>query len=146
MGKTLITIRRLAIALVLVLAYGYYRMIGSTAALAQVGLISFAAVAQFAPAFFGALMWKRATARGAMAGLAAGALVWVYTLLLPVLRRCRLDWQRPDRAGAVRPGFSPAPDAVQHGNGCLEPRRAVEPCRKSLRLCRVFPEPPAHPY
>jgi Na+/proline symporter/signal transduction histidine kinase len=83
MGKTLITIRRLAIALVLVLAYAYYRMIGSTAALAQVGLISFAAVAQFAPAFVGALVWKRATARGAMAGLTAGTLVWAYTLLLP---------------------------------------------------------------
>ena len=83
MGKTLITIRRLAIALVLVLAYGYYRMIGSSAALAQVGLISFAAVAQFAPAFFGALIWKRATSRGAMAGLMAGTAVWAYTLLLP---------------------------------------------------------------
>jgi signal transduction histidine kinase len=52
-------------------------------ALAQVGLISFAAVAQFAPAFFGGLMWKRATARGAMWGITAGFIVWVYTLLLP---------------------------------------------------------------
>jgi Na+/proline symporter/nitrogen-specific signal transduction histidine kinase len=83
MGKTLITIRRLAIAAVLVMAYGYFKMIGSTAALAQVGLISFAAVAQFAPAFFGAMIWKRATARGAMAGILAGTLVWGYTLLLP---------------------------------------------------------------
>ena len=41
------------------LAYSYYRMIGSTAALAQIGLISFAAMAQFAPAFFGGLVWKR---------------------------------------------------------------------------------------
>ncbi len=83
MGKTLIAIRRLAIVLILVMAYGYYKMIGSTAALAQVGLISFAAVAQFAPAFFGALVWKRATARGAMAGLLFGTSVWAYTLLLP---------------------------------------------------------------
>ena len=83
MGETLILIRRLAIIFVLALAYAYYRMIGTSVALAQVGLLSFAAVAQFAPAFFGGLVWKRATARGAMWGITAGFLVWVYTLLLP---------------------------------------------------------------
>lgn len=83
MGETLILIRRLAIIVVLALAYAYYRMIGTSVALAQVGLLSFAAVAQFAPAFFGGLMWKRATARGAMWGITAGFAVWVYTLLLP---------------------------------------------------------------
>ena len=83
MGETLILIRRLAIIFVLVLAYAYYRMIGTSAALAQVGLISFAAVAQFAPAFFGGLVWKRATARGAMWGITAGFIVWIYTLLMP---------------------------------------------------------------
>ncbi len=83
LGRTLVMVRRLSIAAVLVLAYGYFRMIGSTAALAQVGLISFAAVAQFAPAFFGAMVWRRATALGAMAGITAGTLVWFYTLFLP---------------------------------------------------------------
>ncbi|MCX7345322.1 MAG: PAS domain-containing hybrid sensor histidine kinase/response regulator [Alphaproteobacteria bacterium] len=83
MGERLVLIRRWAIVLVLTLAYGYYRMIGSSAALAQVGLISFAAIAQLAPAFFGGLLWRRGTARGAMAGIAAGSTVWLYTLLLP---------------------------------------------------------------
>ncbi|WP_366935648.1 NahK/ErcS family hybrid sensor histidine kinase/response regulator [Aestuariivirga sp.] len=83
MGETLILIRRFAIIFVLALAYAYYRMIGAPVALAQVGLLSFAAVAQFAPAFFGGLVWRRATARGAMWGITAGFLVWVYTLLLP---------------------------------------------------------------
>ena len=122
MGKTLITVRRLAIALVLVLAYGYYRMIGSTAALAQVGLISFAAVAQFAPAFFGALVWKRATSRGAMAGLMAGALVWAYTLLLPSFADAGwigkgLIEQGPFGLGFLRPRmlFSMDLDALSHG-------------------------------
>ena len=45
--------------------------------------LSFAAVAQLAPAFFGGLIWRRATARGAMAGMTVGILVWAYTLLLP---------------------------------------------------------------
>ncbi len=83
MSETLIQIRRSAIVCVLALAYAYYRMIGTSAALGQVGLLSFAAVAQFAPAFFGGLVWKRATARGAMWGITAGFLVWLYTLLLP---------------------------------------------------------------
>ena len=52
-------------------------------ALAQTGLISFAAVAQFAPAFIVGLVWKRATARGAKMGLIAGFAIWFYTLFLP---------------------------------------------------------------
>jgi Na+/proline symporter/signal transduction histidine kinase len=122
MGKTLITIRRLAIALVLVLAYGYYRMIGSSAALAQVGLISFAAVAQFAPAFFGALIWRRATSRGAMAGLMAGTAVWAYTLLLPSIADAGwigkdLIEQGPFGLGIFRPRmlFGMDLDALSHG-------------------------------
>src|SRR5207302_3610621 len=82
-GRLLIAIRRWAIAFILLLAYSYYRMIGSTAALAQIGLISFAAIAHFAPAFFGGIIWKRATAQGATAGIAAGFALWAYTLLLP---------------------------------------------------------------
>jgi signal transduction histidine kinase/CheY-like chemotaxis protein len=48
-------------------------------------LLSFAAIAQLAPAFFGGLIWRRATARGALAGMAIGILTWAYTLLLPSL-------------------------------------------------------------
>src|SRR5262249_58848554 len=53
------------------------------AELGGVGLLSFAAVAQLAPAFFGGLIWRRGTSRGAIAGMSAGILVWAYTLLLP---------------------------------------------------------------
>ena len=83
MGRTLITIRRAAIGCILALAFVYYEAIGSSAALAQIGLISFAAIAQFAPAFFGGLFWRRATAAGAMAGITAGFALWAYTLFLP---------------------------------------------------------------
>ncbi len=83
MGRKLITIRRWAICAILLLAYSYYWMAGNSAALAQTGLISFAAVAQFAPAFFGGLIWKRGTAVGAMAGICSGFAMWAYTLLIP---------------------------------------------------------------
>jgi Na+/proline symporter/signal transduction histidine kinase len=82
-SPALITIRRMIICSILMLSYIYYWSAGNSAALAQTGLISFAAVAQFAPAFFGGLIWPRATARGAGAGIIIGFLVWAYTLLVP---------------------------------------------------------------
>ncbi|MEX2128229.1 MAG: PAS domain-containing hybrid sensor histidine kinase/response regulator [Xanthobacteraceae bacterium] len=82
MGALLLRARRFSIFCVLLLAYLYYHMAGE-AQLAQIGLLSFAAVAQFGPAFFGGLFWRQATARGAIAGLAIGVVVWAYTLLLP---------------------------------------------------------------
>ncbi len=81
-GRFLLTVRRMAIFVILFLAYLYYRLAGD-AQLASIGLLSFAAIAQLAPAFFGGLIWRRATARGAMAGMTTGILVWAYTLLLP---------------------------------------------------------------
>ena len=82
MGALLLRARRLSIFCVLLLAYLYYHIAGE-AQLAQIGLLSFAAVAQFGPAFFGGLFWRRANARGAIAGLVIGVGVWAYTLLLP---------------------------------------------------------------
>jgi len=81
-GRLLLAVRRAAIFLIISLAYVYYRLAGE-AQLASIGLLSFAAVAQLAPAFFGGLIWRRATARGAVAGMSCGILVWAYTLLLP---------------------------------------------------------------
>jgi Na+/proline symporter len=82
LGRLLLAVRRVAIFIILLLAYMYYRSAGD-AQLAAIGLLSFAAVAQLAPAFFGGLIWRRATARGAMAGMTVGIVVWGYTLLLP---------------------------------------------------------------
>jgi Na+/proline symporter/nitrogen-specific signal transduction histidine kinase len=79
----LIAIRRIAIASILLLGYIYFRAAGEAYALVGIGLISFAAVAQFAPAMFGGMYWKQGTHAGAVAGLLAGFVVWMYTLLLP---------------------------------------------------------------
>ncbi len=83
MGKVLLNIRRTAILAILVLGYVCYRLISDSLALASIGLISFAAIAQFAPALFGGLIWKRATAKGAIAGVSAGFAIWAYALLFP---------------------------------------------------------------
>ncbi|HEV2954476.1 MAG TPA: PAS domain-containing hybrid sensor histidine kinase/response regulator [Xanthobacteraceae bacterium] len=82
LGGMLLTIRRVAIFFILCLAYLHYRSAGA-AQLASIGLMSFAAIAQLAPAFFGGLIWRRGTARGAIAGMTVGILAWIYTLLLP---------------------------------------------------------------
>jgi signal transduction histidine kinase len=79
----LLGIRRGAIVTVVLLGYFYFRLAGEAYALVAIGLISFAAVAQFAPAVIGGIYWKGATRAGALAGLGAGFAVWLYTLLLP---------------------------------------------------------------
>jgi Na+/proline symporter/signal transduction histidine kinase/ActR/RegA family two-component response regulator len=81
-GDFLLRIRRFAIFGIMVLAYFYYRALGNTQ-LAAIGLLSFAALAQLAPAFFGGLFWRQGTARGAMTGMLVGFAVWAYTLFVP---------------------------------------------------------------
>ena len=78
----LLRVRRFAIFAIMVMAYCYYSALGNTQ-LAAIGLLSFAAIAQLAPAFFGGLFWRQATAQGAMGGMLVGVAVWMYTLFIP---------------------------------------------------------------
>ena len=87
LSRLLLGIRRAAIVGILLLGYAYFRFAGEAYALVAIGLISFAAVAQFAPAMLGGLYWRQATRAGAIAGLAAGFAVWAYTLLAPSFAR-----------------------------------------------------------
>ncbi len=75
--------RRVSIAVIMALGYFYYRLSGGGAALASIGLIAFAGIAQILPALVGGLFWRGATRTGALAGLTVGFALWVYTLLLP---------------------------------------------------------------
>ena len=75
--------RRFSIAAVLALGYAYYRMSGGSTALAAIGLIAFAGVAQFLPAMVFGLFWRGATRAGAGLGLSVGFVIWAYTLFLP---------------------------------------------------------------
>jgi signal transduction histidine kinase/PAS domain-containing protein len=85
MAWRLLAVRRGAIFAILLLGYLFYLLLerGRPHGLVSIGLVSFAAIAQFAPAFFGGLLWRNATARGAIAGILSGFAVWAYTLLLP---------------------------------------------------------------
>lgn len=107
MAQMLLNVRRAAIFLILFLTYLYYRTTGDVQ-LAQIGLLSFAAVAQVGPAFAAGLVWRRATARGAICGIFVGTLVWAYTLLVPTLAD----------AGLIPPAFV---QAGPFGIGWLRP-------------------------
>jgi Na+/proline symporter/signal transduction histidine kinase len=80
----MLSVRRVSIVVILLLAYVSYRLLGSTASLATIGQIAFAAITQLTPAMLGALYWKQANRRGVFAGLAAGIFLWFYTLVLPI--------------------------------------------------------------
>lgn len=81
----LLAIRRGAIVLILLMGYTYFRFIGEFYALVSIGLVSFAAVAQFGPAILGGIFWKQGSRSGALWGLIAGFTIWIYTLFLPSL-------------------------------------------------------------
>ncbi|MCL6416206.1 hybrid sensor histidine kinase/response regulator [Aestuariirhabdus sp. Z084] len=85
--RRVLVLRRLSISVVLLLAFGYYRWLSEVDALSAIGLVSFVAVAQLAPAILLGMGWQRANRKGALWGLSAGFGVWGYTLLLPVLVR-----------------------------------------------------------
>ncbi len=104
----LLGIRRGAIVLILLLGYLYFKLAGEAYALVSIGLISFAAVAQFAPAILGGIFWKGGSRAGALCGLLGGFTVWIYTLFLPALARS--GWlpvsfleQGPFGIGLLRP-------------------------------------------
>lgn len=87
MRRRVLHVRWAAALLVLGLAYGYERAFGPRFGLASIGLVSFTAVLQLAPALLGGLFWRGASKAGAVAGILAGFAVWAYTLVVPVLAR-----------------------------------------------------------
>ncbi|MET4569385.1 hybrid sensor histidine kinase/response regulator [Rhodanobacter soli] len=131
LSQLVLGVRRVAIILLAVMAYAYYRVAANAENLAATGLLAFAAVAQFAPALIAALYWRGASRRGVMVGLVGGFVVWLYTLLLPALIRSDQwlqagpfgwDWLRPQALFHLS-GWEP----VMHGTfwsllvnvGCL---------------------------
>jgi sigma-B regulation protein RsbU (phosphoserine phosphatase) len=90
----LINIKRLGIIGVIFVGYFYFKVIGDSYALVNIGLISFAAATQFAPGVIGALFWKRANSKAAIAGISFGFVLWFYTLLIPAF--VRSGWLHSD--------------------------------------------------
>ena len=83
--RLVLSVRRLVIIGLMLTAYLFYRAVGEFESLASIGLLSFAAVAQFAPALIGGMLWQKANRQGAIAGVLSGTFVWFTMLLWPVV-------------------------------------------------------------
>ncbi len=117
------TVRRLAIVIIIALAYVYFRLFTGPGTLTQIGLLSFAAVAQFAPSLVGGVLWRGGRYRGVVMSLVVGFATWAYTLLMPaVLQAMAFDldilhngafgisWLRPEALFGTS-----GMDALTHG-------------------------------
>ena len=136
----LLGIRRGAIVAVVLLGYFYFRLAGEAYALVAIGLISFAAVAQFAPAVIGGIYWKGGTRAGALAGLCAGFGVWLLHAAAAVVRQVGLAADRLPGGRAVRHRAAQALRAVRPRRAERHHARdAVEHGRQHRRLCRWSP-------
>ncbi len=91
--------RRIVIAFIVLAGYAFYLALEHKESLVQLGLISFVAVAQFIPGVVGVLYWSRANRYGFISGLIGGAVVWLVTLVIPLL----------EAAGQLKTGFSLTP-------------------------------------
>jgi PAS domain S-box-containing protein len=80
-----LNVKRAVILISVFLGYFFATSVGEFYSLVDMGLKSFEAVTLFAPAVLIGLYWKRGNKNGAIAGLAAGFLVWLYTLFIPAL-------------------------------------------------------------
>ncbi|MEO8858596.1 MAG: PAS-domain containing protein, partial [Burkholderiaceae bacterium] len=81
----LLNYRRVAIVVVILLAWAYSRVLARNEALADIGAISFSALAGLAPAVLAAMYRPQLGSRAVIAGLSAGTLVWIYAVLPTLL-------------------------------------------------------------
>jgi PAS domain S-box-containing protein len=84
-GGIVLTVRHFAVVVILLCAYVFERASAHVLPLASIGLISFCAVAQFAPALLIGLYWRGAHRHGVIAGLLGGCAIWACLLLFPLL-------------------------------------------------------------
>ena len=79
----ILNIRRICIILIIAFAFLYDKIVAPYFTLVSIGLISFVAVAQFAPAVVLGIYWKHVTQKGALTGICAGFAIWFYTAVIP---------------------------------------------------------------
>ena len=101
--------RRALIVAVLLLGYGFSRLLATRQGLVEIGLISFVAVVQVLPGVLAVLFWRGGTRQGFLAGLGTGIAVWALTLFFPLLAHGRLLPAQFDLAWlfGIQPGTEP---------------------------------------
>lgn len=82
--RRLLQARWLAVGGFITLGYLFERFVVGSLPLASIGMLSFVAILQLAPALFGGLFWRGGNEKGVLWGLLVGFFIWAYTLLMPV--------------------------------------------------------------
>ncbi|WP_326935442.1 ATP-binding protein [Flavobacterium sp. PL11] len=82
-NKRIVNSRKVGIFSLIILSYVIYRVFILDYSLFSIGLVAFVIIAQLAPAFFGAIFWRRGSKSGAVTGIILGFLMCLYTLLIP---------------------------------------------------------------
>lgn len=82
-GRSVLRVRRLSIIGIILFALAWALLVSPQASLASIGLVAFAAMAQFTPHFILATFRADRDALAARASLAVGFGLWFYTLALP---------------------------------------------------------------
>ncbi len=81
--RNITNIRKFSIFGLIIMAFAFYKYFILKTSLDSVGLISFVIIAQLAPAFFGAIFWRRGSYKGALTGLLAGLIICYFGLIIP---------------------------------------------------------------
>ncbi|MGL2992551.1 ATP-binding protein [Flavobacterium sp. TSSA_36] len=81
--RRIVNSRKIGILCLTILSYIIYKIFILDYSLYSIGLVSFVVIAQLAPAFFGALFWRRGSTKGAISGIVIGFLICSYTLIIP---------------------------------------------------------------
>ncbi|WP_411813102.1 ATP-binding protein [Chryseobacterium scophthalmum] len=81
--RNITNVRKFSIFGLIIVAFAFYKYFILKTSLDSVGLISFVIIAQLAPAFFGAIFWRRGSYKGAIIGLFAGLIICYFGLIVP---------------------------------------------------------------
>ncbi len=76
---------RISILVVILFGYLYAKVLGKEQLLVDIGLLSFTAVTQCAPAMLLGIFWTKGNKKGAFTGILLGFIIWFYTLIIPAL-------------------------------------------------------------
>lgn len=102
LSRVVLIQRRIGILAIVLLAWGYGRLIAGNDALADVGALSFSALAALAPALGFALWRPQTPPRAVLFGILAATGLWIWLILVPVfVEALRLDpqWLRSGPGG-----------------------------------------------
>ncbi|TZF89343.1 hybrid sensor histidine kinase/response regulator [Cognatilysobacter lacus] len=83
LSGSVLALRRTGIVVVMLLAWAYSRVIAGSEALADVGAVSFSALATLAPALAFAVWRPQTPARAALLGILVGFATWAWILVVP---------------------------------------------------------------